>query len=403
MPTPSDRPTPSDSRALQSIAAQFFVNGAVLASFVPRLPEIRDRIDVSLASLGLIMTIAGAIGIAGSFAVSPLVVRFGTRRVIIVGGLLLVSCLSLVGVAQHPLVLLAALAGFSTFDVIVDVPMNMQGSWISARRHTPVMNRLHGLWSLGTVSGGIVSSRAAAAGISLQTHLFVATALLLLTIVFVGRGLLTEDEPADDSAEESTVDEAKARRRATRVGLAMFALAGGTAVAMEMTSSDWAAFRLTEDFGAAAGFAGLAYVANTGGMTVSRLSGDWIENRVGGRSHLRIAIVVTAIGLVLASLAPTQLLTLVGYGLTGVGMAPFMPRLYDDAVKLPGRPGAGVGALTAGIRVTALATPVMVGALAGTSLSVGQATALITLPAIAGFALLTRGRQTNTTAATTAA
>ena len=50
-----------------------------------------------------------------------------------------------------------------------------------------------------------------------------------------------------------------------------------------------------------------------------------------------------------------------------------------------------------------IATPVMVGALAGTSLSVGQATALITLPAIAGFALLTRGRQANTATATTAA
>ncbi len=398
MPTPSDN-SASDNRALQSVAAQFFVNGAVLASFVPRFPEIRDRVDISLASLGLIMTIAGAIGITGSFAVSPLVVRFGTRRVIIVGGLLLVSCLSLIGVAQHPLVLLAALAGFSTFDAIVDVPMNMQGSWISTRRHTPVMNRLHGLWSLGTVSGGLASSRVAAAGVSLQTHLFAATAVLLLTLVFVGRGLLTEDEPADAPAEESSVDGAKAKRRATRVGLGMFALAGGTAVAMEMTSSDWAAFRLTEDFGAAAGFAGLAYVANTGGMTVSRLSGDWIENRVGGRSHLRIAIVVTAIGLVLASLAPTQLLTLLGYGLTGIGMAPFMPRLYDDAVKLPGKAGAGVGALTAGIRVTALATPVMVGALAGTSLSVGQATACITLPAITGFALLTRGRQTTSAAA----
>ncbi len=385
----------NDRRALQSVAAQFFVNGAVVASFVPRLPEIRDTIGVSLATLGLILTIGGAMGITGSFAVSPTIERFGTRRVIIVGGLLLVSCLSVIGLATHPLVLIAALAGISTFDVMVDVSMNMQGSWLSARRPKPVMNRLHGVWSLGTVTGGLVSSRLAAAGVSPRSHLLGATVILLLTLVFIGRGLLTADEAAvgGDHDDARAPDGGRSRRRATRRGLVLFALAGGTAVAMEMTSSDWAAFRLTDDFGAAAGFAGLAYVANTGGMTVSRLSGDAIEARIGNEALLRLAIAVTAIGLSLASFGPTRLITLTGYGLTGIGMAPFMPRLYDDAVKLPGKPGAGVGALTAGIRVTVLITPVAVGALAASGLSVGQATAVVTLPAIAAFTLLTQRRR----------
>lgn len=376
------------------MAAQFFVNGAVVASYIPRLPEIRDVVGVSLATLGLILTIGGAIGITGSFAVSPMIERFGTRRVIIVGGFLLVSCLTIIALATHPIVLVIALAGISTFDVMVDVPMNMQGSWISARRAKPVMNRLHGLWSLGTVTGGIVSSRVAAAGISPRAHLIGATVVLMLTLVFIGRGLLTEDEaPVAEAAEDQSNEGVRSRRRATRRGLIMFALAGGTAVVMEMTSSDWAAFRLTDDFGATAGFAGLAYVANTGGMTVSRLSGDAVEARIGGRSMLRVAIVCTAVGLVLASFGPSRWITMAGYALTGVGMAPFMPRLYDDAVKLPGKAGAGVGALTAGIRVTLLITPVVVGSLAATSLSIGQATAFVTLPAIAAFAYLTQRRR----------
>ncbi len=385
------------------MAAQFFVNGAVVASFVPRLPEIRDAIDVSLATLGLILTLGGAVGISGSVAVSPLVERFGTRRVIIVGGMLLVSCLSVIGFATHPLVLVLALAGISTFDVVVDVSMNMQGSWISARRSRPVMNRLHGLWSLGTVAGGLVAARMAAAGISPRVHLLGATVVLWLTLVFIGRGLLTEDEAVDeDAADDPTADDQRVRRRAARRGLLMFALAGGTAVAMEMTSSDWAAFRLTDDFGATAGFAGLAYVANTTGMTVSRLAGDAIEASIGKHSLLRAAIAITAVGLVLASFGPNQTVTMVGYGLTGIGMAPFMPRLYDDAVKLPGKPGAGVGALTAGIRVTLLVTPVVVGTLAATVLTIGQATAVVTLPAIAAFAFLTQSPQMRPSAVETA-
>ncbi|MFT7475001.1 MAG: hypothetical protein ACI81L_001933, partial [Verrucomicrobiales bacterium] len=41
--------TPTESRALKAVAVQFFVNGAVVASYVPRLPSIRDNLDVDLA------------------------------------------------------------------------------------------------------------------------------------------------------------------------------------------------------------------------------------------------------------------------------------------------------------------------------------------------------------------
>ena len=47
-----------DHRALASVAMQFFMNGAAFASFVPRLPELRTRIGVSLDGLGVLMTVA---------------------------------------------------------------------------------------------------------------------------------------------------------------------------------------------------------------------------------------------------------------------------------------------------------------------------------------------------------
>ena len=84
--------------------------------------------------------------------------------------------------------------GLSSMDVLVDSAMNTQGSWISGRRAVPVMNRLHGLWSLGTVVGGLVAAQAAASGVSLRTHLLVASAAFFAVVVFVGRGLLTTDE-----------------------------------------------------------------------------------------------------------------------------------------------------------------------------------------------------------------
>ena len=66
-----------------------------------------------------------------------------------------------------------------------------------------------------------------------------------------------------------------------------------------------------------------------------------------------------------------------------------MPKLYDDAARLPGRRGAGLGAMTGGMRLAYVVAPVAVGGLAGTSLSVGESIAIFTLPAAIGLVIVT--------------
>ncbi|MDJ0664696.1 MAG: MFS transporter [Acidimicrobiia bacterium] len=368
-----------DRRALAAVAVQFFVNGALPASFVPRLPEIRDQVDISIAGIGLLISIAGLTGVIGSAVVGPAVARLGTRRVMLGSGVVISVSLAVIGVAETPAVLLIGFMGMMAFDVMVDVPMNMQASWISARRHTPVMNRLHGLWSMGTLVGGVTSTAIAAVGVSLTTHLIAAAIVLLSVLWFVGSNLLRTDEFHERSADSGT-----AKRRMSPV-LILFALAGLFGLTLEYTASDWAAFRLVDDFGASPGFAGLGYIAATGGMTVGRLAGDWALVRVGTYRLLLTAVGLTGFGLVIATLTPNRYLTLLGYLIAGLGTATLLPRLYDDAAKLPGMPGAGLGALTAGIRLGTLAIPVAVGALAASALSVGSAIAIVTLPSVLAF------------------
>ena len=381
-------PLPGDNRALLSVAVQFFVNGLVVASFVPRLPEIRDRVDISTATLGALLAIGSAAGLLGSVTVGRFIERFGTRRVLIGGALVLVASLAMVGLATTPAVLLLALMGLSSTDVLVDAAMNTQGSWISGRRAVPVMNRLHGLWSLGTVVGGLVAAQAAASGVPLRTHLLVASAAFCAVVVFVGRGLLTVDEYTVGAAD--VVRPGVSNRVRRRVPLILLGLAGGCSIAMEMTSSDWAAFRFSDDFGAAAGLAGLAYVAFTAGMTCGRFGGDWVIARFGIHRVFNVAIAMTVTALLAASFVPNRWIVLAAYVVAGLGIATQFPKLYDDAARFPGRPGAGLGALTGGSRLALLVTPAVVGALAGTSLSVGSATALVTLPAAGLFVVASR-------------
>ena len=376
--------TATDRRALVSVAVQFFVNGAAFASFVPRLPEIRERIDVGLDGLGLVMTLGVTIGLIGSLRAPALIERFGTRRTLLWGGALMVAALPVIGMATTPIVLVLGLAAVSAADGLIDVSMNLQGSWLSARRHTPVMNRLHGLWSLGTVIGGVAASRAADAGLSLPIHLSIAAALMIGALLFVGAGLLAVDEDHHD--EPAASPDGVARPSATSKALLLaLALSGAFAITVELVSSDWAAFRLSEDLDTTAGFAGLGFVAFTTGMTIGRLGGDQAVGRLGGDMVFRLAIVLAGTGLSIAAFAPGRWWVLVGYVIAGIGISVFFPKLYDDAARTKGRRGAGLAWLRTGASLTALVIPTAVGVLAASSLSVGQAVAIVALPSLAGL------------------
>ncbi len=371
------------------MAVQFFVNGAVVASFLPRLPEIRDRIDLTLDQLGLLLAAAVFAGIAASFAVGPLVAALGTRRLILGGGLVLVGALALVGAADSVPLLLLGLVGIQAADVCVDVPMNLQGSWLSARRHTPVMNRLHGLWSLGTVLGAIVATQATAAELSLRTHLFIAAGLFAVAILGVGANLLRVDERGDEPDPDDATTETSGRGR--RSGprwrlLLLIGAASGGAFAAEQTSSDWAAFRLIDDLGNTAALGALGYVAYTLGMTVGRFAGDSVVVRIGDDRLARLSIVLASVGAVASTLVDLTAAVLAGLFATGLGVATFFPTLYDQAAQMPGGGAGGLGAVTAGSRAMGLFAPLVIGALAATdTFDVGMAIATVVLPSILLF------------------
>ena len=384
-----DRPRLSrtDRWALVAVAVQFFVNGAMTASFVARAPQLRDRIGVSVDGYGLLMTIAATVGVLSSLLAGRIIHTASTRRVLQAGALAMVLSLPVIGGARSPALWLIGMFIYVFFDALVDISMNLQGSWISARRHTPIMNRLHGLWSLGMLAGGLGAVAANAAGWSPFAHLIAVAGAMAVSLVFVTHHLLTSDLEGHGEPEPAPI--VSRTGRPSRLPVVLLVTAGMFAVVMEITSGDWATFRFTDDFEASAAAASAAFVAYAVGMTAMRFGGDSLQTRLGRMGLHRVSLAIATVGFVTASLLPNEAMSLVGFFLIGLGVATFMPKLYDDAARLPGRRGAGLGAMSGGMRAAFLVTPIAVGGLAGTSLSVGSAIAILSLPAAAGLALVT--------------
>lgn len=376
----------TDRRALAATAGQFFVNGAMTASFLARAPQIRDRIGVTVAEFGGLLTLAAVCGLLGSLVAGRIIHAASTRRVLQAGAVVMVLSLPVIGAARSPQVWLIGMSVYVFVDVLVDISMNMQGSWISARRHTPVMNRLHGLWSLGTFAGGLGAVAASAVDLSVFAHFVIVAAVMAVALLFVTRNLLPVDEEGHADAPAPETGPAAASQNPGRAPVVLLIFAGMFAVVAEVTGGDWSTFRLADDLDATAAVASVAFVAYTIGMTAMRFGGDSLQVRLGRDGLHRLSVGLAGAGFVLATLVPNQAAAILGFVTVGIGVATFMPKLYDDAARLPGRRGAGLGAMSAGMRGAYLVTPAAVGWLAGTDLSVGTAIAMFTIPAMIGLA-----------------
>ena len=370
-----------DRRALRSVAVQFFANGTVYATVIPRLPDIRERVDISIGALGLVLTLGSVASLIGSLLAARVIARFGSRKVMIYGTACSIAFLPLIGFSTGPVLLVAALFGLLFFDVFIDVAMNVQGSALSARRHTPVMNRLHGFWSLGSVTGGVITVLTLRAGVSTPVHLTTVAILLVVALAFVAPGLLRRDE-APELDEAAAAAGTPPLRRALSSASLLLAVGGAMAMTIEITNGDWASFRLGDDLAARPSVAGLAFLTFTSGMTIGRLGGDWLQVRVGPTNLFRLSALIAGTGSVLATLVPNVAVSIVGFLIAGLGTSVLFPQLYDRAARSPGPPGSGFASMLIGQRGAGLVAPLVVGWLADTdALDVGQAMAIVTIPA----------------------
>ncbi len=190
---PSSQPS---RRSAIAIGAYFFVNGATYASWVPRLPQIKDALGVSDTQLGLTL-VGGVVGsLVMSFAFAPAVTRFGSRRMTMVSSMVLTLLLPLIAFAPSALILFGALACLGTVDGFADVAVNTQGLQLQSQQSKSIINRLHGTWSIGALSGGLIASRSAAAGISVKAQLLFTSILLFTIALFAVRWLLPSQPSA---------------------------------------------------------------------------------------------------------------------------------------------------------------------------------------------------------------
>jgi len=127
--------------------------------------------------------------------------------------------------------------------------------------------------------------------------------------------------------------------------------------------SDWGALHLREDLGAAAGLAAAGYASFALAEACGRLAGSWLLARLGQTRVLVLGGIITFAGMLAAALSPVLPLALLGFALTGLGVANAFPTAMARVGALAGPHGVAA-ASTFGYAGFLLGPPV-IGFLAG--------------------------------------
>jgi MFS family permease len=110
---------------------------------------------------------------------------------------------------------------------------------------------------------------------------------------------------------------------------------------------DWAAIFMQKDLGSPLAVAGLGYAAFALTMAGMRFAGDSVRNRFGAVRTLQISGLAGALGMGLAAAAPVGWVAVLGFAISGLGVANMVPILFSAAGNMPGlSPGAGIATVT---------------------------------------------------------
>ncbi len=347
----------SPAQRTRSIGTLFVVNGLVFSNFLPRIPEIRDQLGVSNTGLGVSLLGGGLGGIIGSLVVARVLRTTTTKNLVTVAASALAIGLPIIAFMRSPIGLLIALTALGFADTFNDISMNAQGVRIQELLGRPIIQRLHGGWSLGMFAGTGIGLIAAAADLSIKVH-FALVGVVMISAVWYARRHLLPTDPTPP-----VVDSAQPRQRLfSPIVIAMSAMAIGVAF-LEATPNDWSSVTMRDELGVLK-WNGLGTVVFAGSMLIGRLGGDHARVMLGARRFLGLATVLAALGGLIVVVAQTAGMGLLGFACWGLGVSVMFPMLYEMAATLPGTSeGAGLGAMVIGQRSGFMACTLIVGTL----------------------------------------
>lgn len=143
----------------------FLVAGFGIACWAPLVPLVKHRLAVGDGTVGLLLLCLGVGSVVTMLATGPLTARYGSRPVIVGGGIGLAVILPTLTLAGTPAMLGVLLLLFGASLGALDAAMNVHAVEVERAAGRTMMSGFHALFSIGGFAGAAAITALLSAGV----------------------------------------------------------------------------------------------------------------------------------------------------------------------------------------------------------------------------------------------
>lgn len=320
-----DAVVPAMVRARAWVSTGFVLQGLMLAVVLTNLPGLEDRTGIGDTEASLVVLTVLVCAAGGSLLGGWIAPRRGSATLLlpaftIQAVALLLATISLPYAALFPVY---ALLGLGVG--LGDAGNGMQALTVQRAYGRSIITMFYAFQTVAAIAGALLVAAVNGAGLPFETSFAIAAVIALAVVVPLRRGLARD--PEVDVAES-----AKAPlpwRALTLFGLVIAVVYMGDGVV-----STWSSGYLQDTLMATAVVVPLGYAAYQGAVLVARLVGDLLVVRAGRVMVITVAVALASGGLLLAALAPSPWVAVVGFAVTGLGLGVIVPLSFAGAGDL---------------------------------------------------------------------
>lgn len=334
----------------------FFTQPIVLGAWLPRIPQVQEKIGLSASELAVSL-IGAPIGTLLSLLIAGRIGEaLGAKKTMALFYPIFFVAMLAPFLAFSQFTLALALAAVGSSISILELGMNVAADEVEKQYKRLVMSKAHGLWSLGLMAGTLVGSAAAWLAIDpIITGIILS--ILFVPTGYYGLKMLDIQKPVPAPATDKKMHFSMPHP----ILLAICAFTFGTTLT-EGAVADWAAIFMRDAMAAEPGPAGLAVTAFTLIVATTRMFGDRLRDIFPVHRLATILAIIGLTGVTTVYFADQYFVALIGFGLIGLGASLAFPLAVSAAANAPGPSAANNVATLSFLAVTGfLVGPVSIG------------------------------------------
>jgi MFS family permease len=310
------------SKRRTALGSMFFFVGLCFSSWASRIPDIQAKFQLSEGQLGTLLLFLPIGSVIGLPIAGWSVLRFGSRRVIMIGSFAYAMTLPLIGLAPSTWLIIPVLIFYGFLGNVMNISLNTQALDLEDQMGKSILASFHGLWSIAGFTGAGIGAGMIFLGVGPTLHYAIVTLVSIIIIISVQKYILKEQKVAEGGGMVIKKPDNLLLRISMIAFLAMMA---------EGCMFDWSGVYFKKVVETEPTWIALGYVAFMGSMAAGRFLTDRMTSRFGRVAVIQFSGLLIFIGLMIAVIWPTILMATLGFLVVGFGVASLIPVSYSIA------------------------------------------------------------------------